>query len=55
MDKNKIRDEFGSNEGREYKFKIGRFRASTLTGFIAGAIMASIIWFAVAFFMNLFK
>lgn len=55
MNKHWLREEFGSEEGREYKFKIGKFRASSLSGFIAGVLCATIIWFAVAFFMNLFK
>jgi hypothetical protein len=55
MNKHWLREEFGSEGGREYKFKIGKFHASALSGFIAGAIFASIIWFAVAHFMNLLK
>lgn len=55
MDKNKLRDEFVANDGRQYKFKIGKNNASSLSGFIAGVILATIIWFAVAFFMDLFK
>jgi len=40
--------DFVSEENREYKFKLGRLVASSLTGFISGAVMASIIW-AMAF------
>lgn len=55
MEKNKLKDEFISDDGRKYKFKIGKHHATALSGFIAGAIFASIIWYAVAYFMNLFK
>jgi hypothetical protein len=40
----KILRDFISEENRDYKFKLGRMVASSLTGFIFGAIMASIIW-----------
>jgi hypothetical protein len=33
----------------KYPFKIGKHVASSLSGFIAGVIVASIIWFAVAY------
>jgi len=43
---NKIKQEFISQEEKIYKFKLGHMIASSLTGFIFGAIFASIIWFA---------
>ncbi len=47
-----LRD-FISKEERPFKFKIGWVNASALSGFIAGVIAASIIWFAVAYFIKL--
>ncbi len=41
----KILSEFVSKENRNYKFKLGRTIASSLAGFIAGAIVASIVWY----------
>jgi hypothetical protein len=41
----KILREFVSDEKRNYKFRLGRTIASSLAGFIAGAIVASIIWY----------
>lgn len=46
-----IKSEFVSDDNRHYRFHIGRHNASALSGFIAGAVLATIIWFAVAFFM----
>ena len=43
---NKFTRDFISEENREYKYKIGGLIASSLSGFIAGAIVASIIWVA---------
>jgi len=37
-------NDFISNEQRDYKFKIGTILASSLSGFIAGAAIASIAW-----------
>jgi hypothetical protein len=46
---NKIINDFVlSEENPQYKFKIGRTVASSLTGFIFGAIFSSIIWFVAA-------
>ncbi len=36
--------EFVSQESRKFKFKIGNHIASSLSGFVAGVIFASIIW-----------
>ena len=38
-----LRD-FVSEENRKFKFKIGSVIASSLAGFVAGLIVASIIW-----------
>jgi hypothetical protein len=39
-----ISKDFISKEQRDYKFKIGSVIASSLTGFLVGAIVASTIW-----------
>ena len=41
---NNITRDFVSEESREYRMKIGGILASALSGFIAGIIVASIIW-----------
>ncbi len=41
---NNIASEFVSQEQKEYKVKMGSILASALSGFIAGLIVASIIW-----------
>ena len=41
----KIIDNFVSRENRRYTFIIGSVIASSLTGFIFGAISASVVWF----------
>jgi hypothetical protein len=41
--KNLLKD-FVSKEPRDFSFKVGRDLASSLSGFISGAIVASIIW-----------
>jgi hypothetical protein len=41
----KILSDFVSRENRNYKFKLGRTLASSLAGFVAGAIAASIVWY----------
>ena len=43
-----LRD-FISKEERTFKFKLGWLTASSLSGFIAGVISASIIWFAAVY------
>jgi len=40
----KIKQDFISEENREYRFKFGHLLASSLSGFICGVISASIIW-----------
>ena len=44
---NKIIRDFVSEEQRDYNFKIGAVIASSLSGFIAGFVVASIIWMLV--------
>ena len=39
-----LRDEFVEAGPKEYKFKLGTLIASSLSGFIAGALVASIAW-----------
>jgi len=50
----KILNEFVSNDGRKFKFKIGRSVASSLSGFIAGVVVGSIGWILVLYFCNFF-
>jgi len=40
----KVTRDFVSEEGREYKFKIGKLIASSLSGFVCGVLGASIVW-----------
>jgi CDP-diglyceride synthetase len=40
-----IFSDFISKENKRYKFQLGKTLASALTGFICGAIVASIIWY----------
>ncbi len=40
-----IIDNFVSRSDRNYHFKIGTVIASSLTGFIAGAVSISIVWY----------
>jgi hypothetical protein len=39
-----ITDDFVSREPRAFPFKLGSRLASSLTGFVAGALAASIVW-----------
>lgn len=39
-----IKKDFISEENREFKFKLGHLLASSLSGFICGVVVASIIW-----------
>jgi len=51
---NKITRDFVSEEKREYRFKIGQLLASALSGFLAGVIVASIVWMiALQYLMNM--
>jgi hypothetical protein len=42
---NNFFEDFVSHEQRGFKWKIGRYIASSLSGFVAGAVAASIVWF----------
>lgn len=46
-------NDFIAEGGPQYQFKIGKYVASSLSGFIAGVIVASIIWFAVVYFTDI--
>jgi len=39
--------DFVSGEERHFQFKIGNMLASSLSGFIAGIIVASILWMTI--------
>jgi len=45
--------DFISEEPRQFKFKIGKTVASSLSGFIAGVIFASIFWWIFLYFLKL--
>ena len=42
--RDEILEEFVSKEPKRFAFKIGHHLASSLSGFIAGAIFASVVW-----------
>lgn len=42
---NNLLKDFVSKESRDFSFKIGRDLASSLSGFITGVVVASIIWY----------
>ena len=46
-----IAQEFVSQEQRDFKFKMGHMVASALSGFVAGAVVASIVWLAIVFIL----
>lgn len=46
---NKYLKDFASDEERNFQFKIGKVLASSLSGFIAGVIVASIVWWIIVF------
>ncbi len=43
----KLKDEFihGSDSPHDYPYKLGKLIATPLSGFIAGAVFASLVWF----------
>lgn len=45
MSFDKIKEDFISSDKRNFKWRLGRVLASSLTGFIAGFVVASIIFF----------
>jgi len=44
--------DFVSEEPRAFRFKMGRVLASSLAGFIAGVIVASIVWGIGVWYIN---
>ena len=40
---NIVRD-FVSEEARDFKYRVGKVLASSLAGFLAGVVSASIVW-----------
>lgn len=48
-----IARDFVSEESRTFMMKFGKTLASSLSGFIAGAIFASIIWGMALYFVNM--
>ncbi len=49
---NPIGQDFVSGESRTFHFKIGKMLASSLTGFIAGVIVASVVWTVGVWYIN---
>jgi len=49
---NKITRDFISEENRQYNFKFGQLIASSLSGFICGALVATIIWIVALKYLN---
>jgi len=43
---NKLAREFVSKEDRKFSMRLGSHLASPLSGFLAGAVVATIVWFA---------
>jgi len=50
---NSLFKDFISEEQRQFKFKIGKTLASSLSGFIAGAIFVSIFWLIIFYFFKI--
>ncbi|MEK7462891.1 MAG: hypothetical protein AAB621_00805 [Patescibacteria group bacterium] len=46
--------QFVCEEHRKFKFKVGNILASGLSGFIAGAVFATIFWVMVMLFLKYF-
>jgi hypothetical protein len=49
---NSITKDFISDESRKFRFKIGRYLASSLAGFVVGVVAASIVWLAGAWYTS---
>lgn len=41
---NEITRDFVSQEPRKFRYKVGHYLASSLSGFVVGVIVASIVW-----------
>jgi hypothetical protein len=39
-----LKHEFISKENRQYKVRLGKDLATPLSGFVAGAVVASMVW-----------
>lgn len=52
---NPITQDFVSQEKRTFRLRIGRILASSLTGFIAGVIVASILWIVGIWYLGQFQ
>lgn len=46
-----LKHEFVSQDPRKYRFKLGTHVATSLSGFIAGAVVSSIIWGIIVYFL----
>ena len=42
---NEVSRDFVSEEPRKFHFRIGHELASSLTGFVVGAVVASLVWY----------
>ncbi|MCX6761069.1 MAG: hypothetical protein NTZ84_03150 [Candidatus Nealsonbacteria bacterium] len=51
---NKIARDFISEENRQYNFKFGQVIASSLSGFICGSVVVSMIWMVILKSLNIF-
>lgn len=51
---NRIVRDFISDENRQYNFKFGQLIASSLSGFICGAVVATIIWLVALKYFSVF-
>lgn len=47
--------EFADDGNHNFKFKIGRILASSLSGFIAGVVLSSIIWAVTVYLLGTFR
>ena len=45
--------DFISHEAREFRFQLGKHVASSLSGFIAGMIVASMMWAVAVYFATI--
>ena len=50
----KANDFISAERAARYQYRLGTHVASSLSGFIAGALVATIIWLAVAYIIKFF-
>jgi len=43
--------DFVCKESRDFNFKLGTQLASSLSGFVAGVVVSSIVWYVIVFFV----